>query len=52
MAYKTKTIKNKEDLNKYIFNLGVDNYIADVISKNTQILEDSLFKNLNDLAYE
>lgn len=52
MVYKTTTIKNKEDLNKYLLNRGVDNYIADIVSKNTQIIEDSLFKDLNDLAYE
>lgn len=52
MAYKIKTIKNKEDLNKYILDMGVDNYIAEIISKHTQIVGDSLFKNLNNLAYE
>lgn len=36
MAYKTKTIKNKEDLNKYILNMGVDNYIADIKTTKTK----------------
>ena len=52
MAYKTTTIKNKEDLNKYLLNRGVDNYIAEIISKHTQIVGDSLFKILNNLAYD